>query len=116
MFETLGEFSAVYFALAAVLVLLVLFKKPLIALEDRIRLKEDVVRKQAKIIEVQKGTISDQKEILAIQDKIIDFQNRKITKLRNALSTQKKINSINLETLRQERLMRAKENNNGKDR
>ena len=35
MFETLGDFSLVYFALSTVLVTLVLFEKKLIAFEER---------------------------------------------------------------------------------
>ena len=39
MFETLGGFAAVYFTLAAILFVLILFEKPLIALEDKWRAK-----------------------------------------------------------------------------
>ena len=35
MFNTLSDFSIVYFSLAAVLVLLILFEKPLIELEEK---------------------------------------------------------------------------------
>ncbi len=37
MFTTLGNFSAVYFTLAAVLFILILFEKYFIRLEDKIR-------------------------------------------------------------------------------
>ena len=37
MFNTLGSFSAVYFTLAAILFILVLFEKHFIRLEDKIR-------------------------------------------------------------------------------
>ena len=40
MFNTLADFSAVYFSLAAVLVTLVLFEKPLIRLEEKRKAKK----------------------------------------------------------------------------
>ena len=40
MFTTLGSFSAVYFTLAAVLFILILFEKHFIKLEDKIRAKK----------------------------------------------------------------------------
>lgn len=39
MFETLGDFSIVYFSLSTVLILLVLFEKKLIEIEERWRNK-----------------------------------------------------------------------------
>ena len=110
MFETLGGFSVVYFALAAVLFLLILFEKPLIALEEkRYETRKAVIKELMDIKDMQK-------QVIGIQDEVIDLQHSHIKKLQRELSTQHKINSINLETLRQERLMREKENNNGKDR
>lgn len=35
MFENIGTFSAIFWALAVVLLLLILFEKPLIALEEK---------------------------------------------------------------------------------
>ncbi len=40
MFTTLGNFSAVYFTLAAVLFILILFEKHFIKLEDKIKAKK----------------------------------------------------------------------------
>ena len=45
MFETLESFSIVYWSLAVVLVLLVLFEKHLIAFEDKVKAKR---RKRAR--------------------------------------------------------------------
>ena len=48
MFDTLGSFAAVYFTLAAILFVLILFEKPLIALEDKWRAKRRQGVKNAK--------------------------------------------------------------------
>ncbi len=48
MFNTLGNFSAVYFTLAAVLFVLILFEKHFIRLEDRIRAKKKQANKTMK--------------------------------------------------------------------
>ncbi len=96
MFENIGAFSAVFWALAVVLLLLILFEKKLIAFEN-------------KCIEARKAKIRDLEKVIAVQDKVIDLQHSNIRKLTKALSTQKKINSINLETLRQERLKNNRE-------
>ena len=110
MFETLGGFSAVYFTLAAVLILLVLFEKKLIKWEEeRFKVRKAVIKELMDIKDMQK-------QVIDIQDEVIDLQHSHIKKLQRELSCQHKINSINLEALRQERLMRAKENNDGKDR
>lgn len=45
MFNTLGSFSAVYFALAAVLFILVLFEKHFIHLEEKLKAKKARSRK-----------------------------------------------------------------------
>ena len=45
MFNTIGSFATVYFALAAILFLLVLFEKQLIALEDKIKARATERRK-----------------------------------------------------------------------
>lgn len=110
MFENLGDFSAVFWFLTAVMVFLILFEKPLIALEEkRIEARKAVIKEL-------RYTVSDQEKIIYIQDKIIDGLFANNVALGGELSTQNKINSINLETLRQERLMRVKEKNNGKDK
>ncbi len=110
MFESLGSFSVVYFALAAVLFLLILFEKPLIALEEkRIEVRKAVIRELRLMMK-------NKEKVIDIQDKLIDYLFAENKKLGKELSNQHKINSINLETLRQERLMRAKEQNNGKDK
>lgn len=110
MFENLGDFSAVFWFLTAVMVFLILFEKPLIALEEK------RVEARKAVIKELRYTVSDQEKIIYIQDKIIDGLFAKNKKLGKELSKQHKINSINLETLRQERLMRVKEQNNGKDK
>lgn len=110
MFDSLGAFSAVFWPLAILLILLVLFEKPLVAWEEkRYEVRKAVIKELMDIKDMQK-------QVIGIQDKVIDLQHSNIKKLQRELINQKKINSINLETLRQERLMRAKENNNGKDR
>lgn len=91
-----GAFTFIYFSLAFILFILILFEKKLIALEDK--------HKKAR-----KAKIRDLEKIIATQDKVIDLQHNKIKEYGKELSTQKKINSINLEALRQERLMRDKE-------
>ncbi|MBQ7118558.1 MAG: hypothetical protein IJN88_10135 [Clostridia bacterium] len=48
MFNTLGSFSVVYFALAAVLFFLVLFEKHFIQLEEKIKSKKTKVKKSAR--------------------------------------------------------------------
>ncbi len=48
MFNTLGSFSAVYFTLAAVLFVLILFEKHFIRLEDKIRAKKSAASKTVK--------------------------------------------------------------------
>lgn len=48
MFNTLGSFSAVYFTLAAVLFILILFEKYFIKIEDNIRAKKKAVKKSVK--------------------------------------------------------------------
>ncbi len=48
MFNTLGSFSAVYFALAAVLFVLILFEKYFVQLEDKIRANRVKAKKAAK--------------------------------------------------------------------
>ena len=110
MFENIGTFSAVFWFLTAVMVFLILFEKPLIALEEkRIEARKAVIKEL-------RYTVSDQEKIIYIQDKIIDGLFANNVALGGELNTQHKINSINLETLRQERLMRVKEQNNGKDK
>lgn len=110
MFENLGDFSAVFWFLTAVMVFLILFEKPLIALEEkRIEVRKAVIRELRLMMK-------NKEKILDIQDKLIDYLFAENKKLGKELSKQHKINSINLEALRQERLMREKENNNGKDK
>lgn len=48
MFNTIGSFSAVYFTLAAILFILVLFEKHFIHLEDKIRTGKAKAKKSAK--------------------------------------------------------------------
>ncbi len=48
MFSTLGSFSAVYFTLAAIVFVLILFEKHLIALEDNFKAKRAVTKKSIK--------------------------------------------------------------------
>ncbi len=56
MFTTLGNFSAVYFTLAAVLFILILFEKHFIKLEDKIKSnKNNSKRKSATVKTVQKN-------------------------------------------------------------
>lgn len=110
MFENLGDFSAVFWFLTAVMVFLILFEKPLIALEEkRIEVRKAVIRELRLMMK-------NKEKIIDIQDKLIDYLFAENKKLGKELSNQHKINSINLEALRQERLMREKENNNGKDK
>lgn len=110
MFETLGSFSAVFWFLTAVMFFLILFEKPLIALEEkRIKVRKAVIRELRMMMK-------NKEKVIDIQDKLIDYLFAENKKLGKELSKQHKINSINLETLRQERLMRAKEQNNGKDK
>lgn len=96
MFETIASFSMVYWPLALLLFFLILFEKKLIAFEERKK-----AEREAKVKDLEK--------IVYIQDRIIDLQFKKVRKLNRALSTQKKINSINLEELRQERLRNSRE-------
>lgn len=49
MFATLGSFSVVYFALAGVLFILILFEKYFIAFEDKYRKRARNKRKQRKV-------------------------------------------------------------------
>lgn len=95
-----GAFAFIYFSLAFILFVLILFEKKFIAMEDKYK-------------KARKAKIRDLEKIIATQDKVIDLQHSNIRKLSKELSTQKKINSIDRETLRQERLMRDKEQNNG---
>lgn len=95
-----GAFAFIYFSLAFILFVLILFEKKFIELEDK--------HKKARM-----AKIKDLEKIIATQDKVIDLQHNKIREYGKELSTQKKINSIDRETLRQERLMRDKEQNNG---
>lgn len=48
MFNTIGSFSAVYFTLAAILFILVLFEKHFIHLEDKIRADRAKSKKSVK--------------------------------------------------------------------
>ncbi len=95
-----GAFAFIYFSLAFILFVLILFEKKFIELEDKYK-------------KARKAKIRDLEKVIAARDKLIDLQHSNIRKLSKELSHQKKINSINLETLRQERLMRAKEKDNG---
>ncbi len=54
MFNTLGSFSAVYFALAAVLFVLILFEKHFIRLEDKIKARKKSAYKTVKAESCQK--------------------------------------------------------------
>ena len=47
MFNTLGNFSAVYFTLAAVLFILILFEKHFIRLEDKIKENKKLKKKSS---------------------------------------------------------------------
>lgn len=62
MFNTLGSFSAVYFALAAVLFILILFEKHFINLEEKIKAKKSSSSKAVKSAShkntVQKSTVN----------------------------------------------------------
>lgn len=95
MFENLGDFTFIYFSLAFIFLVLILFEKKFIELEDK--------HKKARM-----AKIKDLEKIIATQDKVIELQHNKIREYGKELSTQKKINSINLETLRQERLKNNK--------
>lgn len=59
MFNTLGSFSAVYFALAAVLFILILFEKHFIQLEENLKAKKtkskQTVRQNARKSTAQKN-------------------------------------------------------------
>lgn len=98
-----GAFTFIYFSLAFILFILILFEKKLIELEDK--------HKKAR-----KDKIKDLKKIIAIQDKVIDLQHDKIREYGKALSTQKMVNSIDRETLRQERLQKEKSNKKGNEK
>ncbi len=54
MFNTLGSFSIVYFALAAVLFVLILFEKQFIHLEEKYNAKKTKARKTAKHMTAKK--------------------------------------------------------------
>lgn len=103
MFESFGAFSAVFLGLGLVLVLLVLFEKPLAELENKRRQTRKAVISE--LIRIKNG----QEKVIKVQDKVIELQQKNICKLKKELSTQKKINSINLETLRRERLEKSNE-------
>lgn len=47
MFTTIGSFSAVYFTLAAVLFILILFEKHFIRLEDKIKARKSATKRQS---------------------------------------------------------------------
>ncbi len=55
MFNTIGSFSAVYFTLAAILFILVLFEKHFIHLEDRIRANRANLKKSVKKANTRKN-------------------------------------------------------------
>ena len=54
MFNTIGSFSAVYFTLAAILFILVLFEKYFIRLEDKIKADRAAAKKPAKTASIKK--------------------------------------------------------------
>ena len=109
MFDSMSSFSSFYIPLAVLLVLMVLFKEQVIDLFERWEnVRAAVIEKQREIIEIQKERLTVQDSVI----KLLEYDNRK---LNGQLRAQKRINEINLESLRQERNMRAKETNNGKD-
>ncbi len=91
-----GAFAFIYFSLAFILFILILFEKKFIELEDK--------HKKARM-----AKIKDLEKIIATQDKVIDLQHNKIREYGKELSKQKMLNSIDRETLRQERMRRDKE-------
>ncbi|MBE6774632.1 MAG: hypothetical protein E7543_00400 [Ruminococcaceae bacterium] len=56
MFNTLGNFSAVYFTLAAVLFILILFEKHFIRLEEKLKAKRSRTGKSVKAASYTKST------------------------------------------------------------
>lgn len=91
MFENIGAFSAVFWALAVVLLLLILFEKKLIALEE-------------KRCEARKKRIRELEEENSIHRCLIRVMAEKILALDNKLKAQERINEVNLEDLRRERM------------
>ena len=96
MCENLAIFSSIFWLLAFIMLFLILFEKKLIAFEDRWR-------------EARKRRIKDLEKTVDIQDKLIVYLFAENKKLGKELSKQHKINSINLEELRQERLKNSRE-------
>lgn len=91
MFENIGTFSAIFWVLAVVLLLLILFEKPLVALEE-------------KRCEARKKRIKELEEENSIYRYIIGVMAEKILALDNKLKAQESINEVNLEDLRRERM------------
>ncbi|MBQ9913076.1 MAG: hypothetical protein IJO73_02490 [Clostridia bacterium] len=103
MFENIGTFSALFWALAVVLLLLILFEKKLIAFEDRWR---EVRKKKIRKLEKQ---IALQNDVMEFMDELICEQFCYAVELKRKLKAQERINEINLEDLRQERLKNNRE-------
>lgn len=103
MYDNREIFFAVCGALALVLFFLILFEKKLIAFEDRWReVRKKRIKELESAVELQKGVINFLEEIIEDQFCII-------AEHKDSLRTQERINSINLETLRQERLKNSRE-------
>lgn len=98
MCDSIGSFSCVFWTLASVLLMLVIFEKPLIAYEDK-KHKERMRKKRLKELE----------EETLLQREIIISQFKKRVALENKLMAQKRINEINLEALRLERMKKREE-------
>ncbi len=96
MFENIGTFSAVFLALTFALFFLVLFEKKLIAFEDKRR-------------GARKKRIRELEEENSIHRCLIGVMAKKILALDNKLKAQKRINEINLESLRLERMKNREE-------
>ena len=93
MCDSIGSFSCVFWFLAAVLLLLVIFEKPLIAYEDK---KHEEKMRRKRLEELEKENL--------IQKELIYIQFKKRMALEHKLMAQKRINEINLEALRLERM------------
>lgn len=98
MCDSIGSFSCVFWTLASVLLLLVIFEKPLIAYEDK---KHKGRMRKKRLKELEEETL--------LQREIIISQFKKRVALENKLMAQKRINEINLEALRLERMKNREE-------
>ncbi len=98
-----GAFAFIYFSLAFILFVLILFEKKFIAMEDKYK-----KARKLRIKELEEEN-SLQKEIIYIQFKKNVNLKEKNVNLNAKLNAQKRINSTILEDLRQERMKRDNE-------